>query len=89
MKVDASRGGTFVLFNGNVTGKFQELVSHNEKKITTLFIFFPKEITVEPCVFISDIMNVPVEYTNVKFVVGPGISYLVKDIDWVFFTVYM
>ncbi|XP_020623589.1 activator of 90 kDa heat shock protein ATPase homolog 1-like [Orbicella faveolata] len=30
-KVDASRGGTFVLFNGNVTGKFQELVS--EEKI--------------------------------------------------------
>ena len=27
VKVDASRGGTFVLFNGNVTGKFQELVS--------------------------------------------------------------
>ena len=25
--MDASRGGTFVLFNGNVTGKFQELVS--------------------------------------------------------------
>lgn len=31
VKVDASRGGTFVLFNGNVTGKFQELVS--EEKI--------------------------------------------------------
>lgn len=26
-KVDASRGGTFVLFNGSVSGKFQELVS--------------------------------------------------------------
>lgn len=31
VKVDASRGGTFVLFNGNVTGKFQELVT--EEKI--------------------------------------------------------
>lgn len=27
VKVDASRGGAFVLFNGNVTGKFQELIS--------------------------------------------------------------
>lgn len=30
-KVDASRGGAFVLFNGNVSGKFQELVP--EEKI--------------------------------------------------------
>lgn len=29
-KVDASRGGEFVLFGGNVTGKFEELVP-NEK----------------------------------------------------------
>ena len=32
VKVDASRGGTFVLFNGNVTGKFQELVGHTVEK---------------------------------------------------------
>ena len=31
--MDASRGGTFVLFNGNVTGKFQELVSKHAKKL--------------------------------------------------------
>lgn len=30
--MDASRGGTFVLFNGNVTGKFQELVSKHANK---------------------------------------------------------
>ena len=30
--MDASRGGTFVLFNGNVTGKFQELVSKDTNK---------------------------------------------------------
>lgn len=37
VKVDASRGGTFVLFNGNVSGKFQELVS--EEKIVMLWRF--------------------------------------------------
>ena len=31
--MDASRGGTFVLFNGNVTGKFQELVSKRTNKL--------------------------------------------------------
>ena len=31
--MDASRGGTFVLFNGNVTGKFQELVSKHAIKL--------------------------------------------------------
>ena len=31
--MDASRGGTFVLFNGNVTGKFQELVSKHANKL--------------------------------------------------------
>ncbi|KAL9953979.1 hypothetical protein ACROYT_G041464 [Oculina patagonica] len=36
-KVDASRGGTFVLFNGNVSGKFLELVS--EEKIVMQWRF--------------------------------------------------
>ena len=26
VKVDATRGGVFVLFNGNISGKFMELV---------------------------------------------------------------
>lgn len=33
-KVDASRGGEFVLFDGNITGKFEELVP-NEKIVQT------------------------------------------------------
>lgn len=33
-KVDATRGGEFVIFNGNITGKFEELVP-NEKIVQT------------------------------------------------------
>lgn len=39
VKVDASRGGAFVLFNGNVTGKFQELVGHLEK----IYVFYVQQ----------------------------------------------
>lgn len=39
VKVDASRGGAFVLFNGNVTGKFQELVGHSGK----IYVFYVQQ----------------------------------------------
>ncbi|KAJ7390774.1 AHA1, activator of heat shock 90kDa protein ATPase [Desmophyllum pertusum] len=42
VKVDASRGGTFVLFNGNVTGRFQELVSDEKIVMQWRFKSWPE-----------------------------------------------